>query len=183
MLNLILILLLKVIALTSSYKSFNKKKTNKTFIEYSLLITTVTNLLHLFYLIYTIFGVNNIIIEQNIISILVPNIITMSIFYWLILSPRHSINKNLRYYCMYLHLFSAVFVLSDYLKAPIKLNYTANLYWFIFLYSAVILNRIIIGKWPYYNLTNFYKTHSHMIYFIYTAVVLVLVRIFNNINN
>ena len=149
-------------------------------LEYLFLITTVTNLLHLTYIVCQIFKLNGSSFENNVFSILVPNIIMMSLYYWVILSPHIKMSDNFNYSCLYLHLFSALFVISDYIKNPRELSYTPNIYWFIFLYSIVILNKIIIGNWSYKNLTNIYKTHSHMLFNIYAAIVLLMIRFLNN---
>ena len=180
MLIFILILLLKILAFKSSIKKFKGFKKGRNMLEYLFLITTVTNLLHLIYILCKITGIEDNKFGSSVFSILVPNIITMSLYYWIILSPHIKLSDNINYSCLYLHLFSALFVISDYINNPRELSYTPNIYWFIFLYSIVILNKIIVGNWSYKNLTNIYKTHSHMLFNIYAAVVLFLVRILNN---
>lgn len=179
MLNFVLILLLKLLAFRSSFLGFKKKESKNPELQYLCLITTLTNLVHLVYLLFKISGINNDNFNQNITSILVPNIIIMSVFYWAILSPNFSVKSNLTYGCLYLHLFSALFVISEYLKSPIKLSFIPNLYWTLFVWVMIIINRFIVGKWSYENLTNINKTHAHLIFYSYGAIILSLVRILN----
>lgn len=176
MLNLILISL-TIIALQISYKKC--KKENFSLIEWFCLITTMTNIFYLFYLIYKVLSIENNYLEQNLLSILVPNIVLMSLTYWIVLAP--NIKNNIHYSTLYLHLFSALFVVFDYIQKPIELKYSPNLCWFIFIYVMLYLNRIITGKWSYNNLTNINKTHFHLITFPYMAISLIIIRVNNHL--
>ena len=177
MLEPILILFLQFIAFKSSIESFLKENKNRTILEYSFLITSMTNLLLSVYLILKIFNSEN----HSLFSVLVPNMVVMSIFYWVILAKHVKMKDNLSYNCLFLHLFSAVFVINYFIKNKIILEYTPNIYWFIFVYVILGVNKLITGRWSYNNLTNFNKIHSHFLFFSYSFLVLLIIRISNSL--
>lgn len=185
------ILLLSIYALNYSYKIYirRKKEQDKIIDEenkiyknnYSLKFfcknTHITNLLFIFYTISKIFKLTDL--SCDIFSVLLPNIIIMSLFYWIFVAKIPSLKDFFIFYDLYLHLISALFVILDYLSSQceFKVNFILNFIWVLFCIFMIYLYNIISNK-KMYGLVKIIPGKKmyfkHLIYYIIVLIITII---------
>tara|TARA_B100000524_G_scaffold337281_1_gene227812 strand:+ start:165 stop:776 length:612 start_codon:yes stop_codon:yes gene_type:complete len=186
------ILLLSIYALSYGYETYIKrKKTEDKIIEeenkfyknnhtlkFFCKNTHLTNLLFISYIITQIFNLKDLSI--NIFSVLLPNIIIMTLFYWIFLAKIDSLKSfltQIKFSNFYLHLISALFAILEYLscKCEFKLNYLLNLIWTIFCIFMIYLYNNVSKKKMYGLVKVVPGKKMYIKHLIYYVIVLIFI--------